>query len=268
MVSIKCPKCQKVFTHPKYLSKAQEHLDRHLTRKNPCDGSEPKFVFERKKTSKVPSIDSLDLTGIVETLDGNIRFVHVISHIFKELNERNQFAVWPNVKHNEVYYMNGETSACAPFGGFMVEFWNRVLITQICPLLSEHWPRYLKFTEWFTGPENVWVYSLRQIDQNNVTRVNEFLKSKFYKSTKSAIMSHLKNVPKDQRFKTRVNMGVEVPETRSIMYVAPVRCSLNTCMGVAVKYGVCEKHVNIWERTYLFPKEEGRNSEPAPTASI
>ena len=103
--------------HPKYLSKAQEHLDRHLARKNPCNGSETKFVFERKKTANVPSIDSLDMSGLIESLDENIRYIHVISHIFKYLNDKNQFAVWPNIKHNEVYYMNGNTSACTSFGG-------------------------------------------------------------------------------------------------------------------------------------------------------
>ena len=252
MATINCPKCQRTFTHPKYLSKAKEHLQRHLNRANPCDGSVDHFVFERHVTATVPSIDSLDLTGLVESLDGNIRFCHLVSHVFRVLNERNNFAVWPNVKLFEVYYMDGTKPTCATPGMFMIELWNRVIIKQVCPLLKERWPRYQNFIDWFTGPANIWVFGISTLDKDNLYRINLFMKSEYYRHTKSAIVGHLKGVPRDQRFRTRVNMGIQVPETRNVMYVPPVRCSINKCQEVAIKHGVCEKHVEIWENTHLL----------------
>jgi len=262
MVSISCPKCQKVFTHPKYQSKAQEHLDAHLNRKNACDGSTGPFKFERTKTrNSVPDIDKLDLTGLVESLEGNIRFKFVASHIFKVLNDRNGFAVWPNVKLYEICYMDEGVPVCATPGNFMLEFWNRVMVKQVAPILQKNWDRFMKYSEWLTGPAGSTGYGLAEYNLNEVSIVNSFLRSETYTSMKSAITGHLKTVPRSERFQIRVDMGVKVPESRGILYVAPDRCSLKNCIGVAVKHGVCKEHVAIWERTY-FPKEEGGCPEP------
>jgi hypothetical protein len=277
MASISCPKCQKVFTHPKYQSKAQEHLNQHLARKNACDGSTGPFKFERTKTrEKVPNIDSLDLTGLVESLDGNIRFKFVASHIFKFLNDKNAFAVWPNVKIYEVYYMDEGNPVYATPGNFMLDFWNRVMVKQVKPVLEQGWDRYTNYTKWLTGYEGKTLLGLDEYKLHDVAVVNAFLRSEAYTCMKSAITGHLKTVSRAERFQTRVDMGVEVPESRSILYVAPDRCSLKNCMGLAVKHGVCEKHVAIWELTYgvrkseppvpPFPKEEGRSPELEPNS--
>jgi hypothetical protein len=251
MVSISCPRCQKIFTHPKYLSKVQDHLDAHLARKNACDGSTGAFKFERNKTRDVvPNIDELDLTGLVESLQGNIRFCHVASHVFKFLNDRNNFAVWPNVKIYEIYYMDGNQSVYATPGNFMLDFWNRVMVKQVRPILEQNWDRYPKYTEWLTGPMSKTGYGLTTYKLHEVAIVNAFMRSEIYTSMKSAIVNHLKEVPRALRFQTRVDMGVEIPDSRNILYVAPQMCYLKDCTRPACKYGVCQEHIPIYINTY------------------
>jgi hypothetical protein len=240
MATINCPKCQKTFTHPKYPSKAKEHLEAHLKRKNACDGSTGAFKFERKKTrDSVPSIDALDLTGIVEALEGNIGFCHVTSHIFKVLNDRNCFAVWPNTKMYEIYFMDGDVPRYATPTIFMIEFWNRVLVKQVKPILQKKWSRYTKYTEWLTSNS---FYGIDEYKINEITLINSFMRSEVYTSMKSAITGHLKTVPRNERFQTRVNMGVNVPESRNILYVAPETCWVKNCTGAVHERGVCEIH--------------------------
>jgi hypothetical protein len=234
--------------HPKYLSKAQDHLTTHLKRKNACDGSTGPYKFEHKKTrDSVPSIDTLDLTGLIESLEGNIRFCHVASHIFKVLNDRNCFAVWPNTTIYEIYYMDGDVPRYATPGIFMMQFWNRVLVRQVKPILQQHWARYTKYTEWLTSNS---FYGIDEFKLTEVLFVNSFMRTEVYTGMKSAILGHLKTVPRGERFQTRVNMGVEVPESRNIMYIAPKKCSLNNCSNSQSLYGVCESHRELWLRTY------------------
>jgi hypothetical protein len=252
MASINCPRCPKVFTHPKYRSKAQEHLDAHLNRKNACDGSTGPFKFERVKTrDSVPDIESLDLTGLVESLEGNIRFKFVASHIFKVLNDSNNFAVWPNVKLYEIHYMDEGTPVYATPGNFMLEFWNRVMVKQVKPILEQNWGRYMKYTEWLTGPADPQGYGLNEYRLHEVAMVNGFLKSEIYTSMKSAITGHLKTVPKSERFQVRVDMGAKVPESRGILYVAPEMCWVKNCTRAICDRGVCEVHLPMLPQTNL-----------------
>ena len=256
MVTINCPLCQKVFTHPKYLSKCQDKLKAHRNRKNACDGSTGPYKFEHKKTREsVPSIDALDLTGLVETLDGNIRFKFVASYIFKVLNDRNCFAVWPNTSVYEIYYMDGDVPKYSTPGDFMMQFWNRVLIKQVKPILQQNWDRCMKYTEWLTSNSS---YGLDEFKPEAVHIINSFMRTENYTSMKSAIMGHLKTVPRNERFQTRVNMGVQVPESRSIMYVAPETCSLGNCEKPKSLYGVCEFHREMWLKS---------NPQPHPVQS-
>jgi hypothetical protein len=254
MASINCLKCHKVFTHPKYLSKCQDKLKAHLERKNACDGSTGPYKFEHKKTrDSVPSIDELDLTGLVESLDSHLLFTHVASHIFKVLNDRNCFAVWPNTTIYEIYYMDGIVPRYSTPGEFMMQFWNRVLVKQVKPILQQNWDRYTKFVEWLTSHSFCGLYEFKLTE---VSFVNSYMRSKVFTGMKSAIIGHLKTVPRNERFQTRVNMGVEVPETRNILYVAPETCSLNNCERSQSLYGVCEFHREIWLNTYPQPKPE------------
>lgn len=248
MATINCPKCHKAFTHPKYPSKAKEHLDAHLKRKNACDGSTGPFKFERKKTrDTVPSIDALDITGLVESLEGNIRFCHVASHVFKVLNDRNCFAVWPNTKMYEIYYMDGSVPKYATPVNFIIEFWNRVMVHQVKPILAEKWDRYMKYTEWLTENSD---FGLKKCSVAEVANFNSFLRSQVFIQMKSAVIGHLKTVPRNERFQLRVDMGVEVPESRNVLYIAPETCSLTNCSRPKSSYGVCEFHREIHLNTF------------------
>jgi len=251
MASINCPKCHKVFTHPKYLSKCQDKLKTHLGRKNACDGSTGPYKFEHVKTrNSLPSIDALDLTGLVESLEGNIRFCHVASHVFKVLNDRNCFAVWPNTTVYEIYYMDGDVPIYATPGNFMMQFWNRVMVAHVKPILEQNWGRYTKYTGWLTDNS---FCGLDEFKLTEVSYVNAFMRTEVYTGMKSAIIGHLKNVPRGERFQTRVNMGVEIPESRNILYVAPEKCSLKNCERPQSLYGVCEFHREIWLNTHPQP---------------
>lgn len=269
MASINCPKCHKTFTHPKYPSKAKEHLEAHLKRKNACDDSTGPFKFERKKTrDSIPSIDALDLTGIVESLEENkVQMCHVTSHIFKVLNDRNCFAVWPNTKMYEIYFVDGDVPRYATPTIFMIEFWNRVLVKQVKPLLNEQWARYNEYIKWVTDRS---CYSLNKYNSTEVVMINLFMRTEVYTGMKSAITGHLKTVPRNERFQTRVNMGVEVPESRSIMYVAPEKCCLNNCSRPQSLYGVCEFHRELWLNTHPqppTPSHQPQETCPVPPAS-
>lgn len=210
MATINCPKCQKVFTHPKYLSKAKEHLERHLARKNPCDGSITEYVYERRRTGRTPNIETLDLSGLIEALDGNIRFIHVTSFIFMFLNDLNKFAVVPNVKVNEVYYVSEGRLTCIKLAEFVIEFWHKVMIAQVAHLLQAKWAR---FGEW-----RAWLSTHYVFTHMTVAHVNLFLASEVYKQMKSAIRGHLKAVPREERFRIRSNMGSEEAEHRLIAF--------------------------------------------------
>jgi hypothetical protein len=118
--------------------------------------------------------------------------------------------------------------------------------------LKERWPRYNEYAQSLT------VNSSRGFNAyvaDEVAMINSFMRSEFYMTMKSAIMGHLKTVPRNERFQTRVNMGVQVPESRSIMYVAPVKCSLNNCERSQSLYGVCEVHRELWLNAYPHLRE-------------
>jgi hypothetical protein len=193
-IVLNCPKCNKVFTHPKYLSKAKDHLEIHLNRKNACDGTTGTFIFESKnKRDSVSSINDLDLTGLVESLDDELQFCHVIGHIFKVLNDRNCFAVWPNKGVNEVFYKDIDSPMCSPPTHFILKFWNCVMVKQVKPLLADRWPRYTDYIEWLI--ENTG-HPLKEYSSNAPERsmLNFFTRTEVYKIMKSEIIDHLKPV--------------------------------------------------------------------------
>ena len=200
-----CPKCNKVFAHPKYPSKAKDHLEAHMNRKNACDGSTGTFIFERKKTrDSVSNIDDLVLTGLVESLDNELQFCHVAGHIFKVLNDRNCFAVWPNKGINEIFYKYMDMPMYSPPSRFMLEFWNCVMIDQVKPLLEDRWPRYTYYIEWLIEKSG---HPLKEYSSNAPEKymLNFFMNTEVYKTMKSEIIDQLKSVPRNERFQTRVN---------------------------------------------------------------
>jgi len=124
------------------------------------------------------------------------------------------------------------------------------MVKQVKPLLKERWPRYNEYAQ------SLQVNSSRGFNAyvaDEVAMINLFMRTEIYTSMKSAIMGHLKNIPRGERFQTRVNMGVEIPESRNILYVAPEKCSLKNCERPQSLYGVCEFHREIWLNTHPQP---------------
>jgi hypothetical protein len=242
MVTIKCPKCPKTFTHPTYLSKCQDKLKSHLNpaRKNACDSVGP-FVIERNVTFTPPDIDSLDLTGLVESLNPHIRYWTVASFIFNKLNEINKFAVWPNVKVHEVLYrQNGRTMSTTPTR-FMMVFWHQVIQDQVVPYLKQNWVNYEKWRS-----EIITKTSLDILEYKNLQRghINAFMKTDVYQDLKSAVSGHLKAMTRAERSQLRINMGSEQPaESFYILDTGGPRCNYAGCQFPLVERGACAKHL-------------------------
>ena len=257
MVSIKCPKCQKVFTHPTYLSKCKDRLESHKGRKNACNSDGP-FIIERPVTATPPNIDSLDLTGLVESLNPHIRYFTVTSHIFNVLNDRNKFAVWPNTKVHEVLYrQNGRTMSTTP-GRFLMVFWHQVIQDQVVPHLKERWPGYEK---WRTDVSNKTGLDLLEHRNFQRAQINAFMRTDVYQDLKSAVSGHLKAVPRAERSQLRVNMGSdERAETFYILDTGGPRCNFTNCQLPMVERGACAKHLMA-----MRPGDVAKIHERVPT---
>ena len=240
MVTIKCPRCPMTFTHPTYLSKCQDKLKAHLNRKNACDAIGP-FVVERAVTFTPPDIDSLNLTGLVESLSPNIRYWTVTSFIFNKLNDINKFAVWPNTKVHEILYrQNGRTMSVTP-SRFIMVFWNQVIHDQVVPFLKQNWVGYEKWRS-----EIITKTSLDLLEYKNFQRghINAFMKTDVYQDIKSAISGHLKAMTRAERGQLRINMGSDQPgETFYISDTGGPRCNLLGCNLPLVERGACARHL-------------------------
>jgi hypothetical protein len=207
MVMISCPKCQKQFTHPNYLSKAKEKLDSHLARKNPCDSGT--YVIEKKVTGIVPALEDLDITGVTECLDPNIRYCHVASRIFKHVMDLNKFATWPNTKLDEVWFREGGMTLVASPGAFLMHYWSIVFQGRIVPVLEREWPQYTKYKLEVQQGQGHWDFIRSETYRAGI--MNAFMKSELYRDLKSAVCGHLKQVPKGERAQIKVNMATPIP---------------------------------------------------------
>jgi hypothetical protein len=214
MVTIKCERCGKEFSDPVYMSKAQYKLDVHKkNRKNPCDSIE--YKVERKVTFVPPNIESLDLSGLVDSLHTNIRRRHVFSFIFSKLNETNKFAVWPNTKLHEIVFKTEGRAQWVTPGQFMMIFWHEVFQKQVVPLLKRDWPGYPEFYK-YTKEKTTWEFL--ESEDFRPAMLNAFLRSELYKDYKSAVTSHLKGVPRGERAQLKANM--EHIDVGTFLYVA------------------------------------------------
>lgn len=204
MAMIKCEKCGKEFSDPLYMSKAKYRLKVHQDeRKNACTADT--YVVERKVTFVPPDIESLNLDGLVESLNKHIRRGKVLSFLFSVLNEKNKFAVWPNKNRCEVVFRTEGQAKWVTSGQFMLIFWHEVLQKQVVPLLKKEWAGYDEFYK-YTKVRTQWEFL--ETPRFHVGMVNAFLRSELYKDLKSAVMSHLKNVSRADRIQITRNMGI------------------------------------------------------------
>jgi len=141
-----CPDCGKVF-ESKWRSKVQERYDEHRGRANPCtrQKGEP-WVQERqmRELEPVPGIEDVDAT--VVRLDDHIRFVHVISRSFDQMNSHGgAFACMPNIDRNQVHYVFEGQARQAPLQAFVDVWFLAVFMPKVAPWLRETWPRWGRF---------------------------------------------------------------------------------------------------------------------------
>lgn len=239
VASVKCPSCFREFTDPKFLSRAQAKLKRHKEdRKNPCDSRDP-FRFERDIEYVPPNIGSLDLTELVESLNEHIRFRHVASHIFNHLNDRNRFAVWPNVATYDVYYMeDGEAVRTTP-SDFVLVYWNRVIQDQVVPLLKESWPRFEKYCTWVRD-HNPACRDFLEAKTFTQAVLNSFLQSEMFRDMRTSISSHLKEVPRTLRSEIRFNMGSRAKDLGAVF---EAKCNVWNCGRPLKERGACKFHL-------------------------
>ena len=203
MVTIKCEKCGKEFSDPVYLSKAQYRLNTHKNnRKNPCNAET--YIVERKVTFVPPNIESLDLSGLVESLSPHLRRRNVLSFIFSKLNEVNRFAVWPNKNLYEIVFRSEGKAQWVTPGHFMVIFWHEVLQKQVVPLLKREWAGYDEFSK-YTKENTSWQFLDEEKFHHGM--LNAFMRSELYKDVKAAIVGHLKGVTRAERMQLTANMG-------------------------------------------------------------
>jgi len=203
MVTIKCESCGKEFSDPLYMSKAQYRLDAHKNgRKNPCTSDT--YVITRKVTFVPPDIESLDLNGLVESLNPHLRRRAALSFIFSVINDKNKFAVWPNKNLYEVVFRSEGRAQWVTPGQFMLIFWHEILQKQVVPLLKRDWDGYDEFYK-YTKENTPWEFL--ETEKFHMGMVNAFLRSELYKDLKSAVTSHLKNVTRAERMEITHNMG-------------------------------------------------------------
>ena len=237
--SVKCLKCFKEFTDPKFLSRAQGKLKRHEEdRKNPCDSRGP-FRFERDIEYVPPNIGSLDLTELVESLNDHIRFRHVASHIFNHLNDINKFAVWPNVATYDVYYMDDGEAVRATPSDFVLVYWNRVMQDQVAPLLKESWPRFEKYCTWVRD-HNPACRDFLEAKTFTQAVLNSFLQSEMFRDMRTSISSHLKEIPRTLRSEIRFNMGIASKDLGAIF---EAKCNAWNCGRPLKERGACRFHL-------------------------
>jgi len=239
VASVKCPKCFKEFMDPTYLSRAQAKLKRHKEdRKNPCDSREP-YTITRDIEYVPPNIDSLDLTELVESLNEHIRFRHIASHIFNQLNDRNRFAVWPNVATYDVYYMEDGEAVRATPTDFVLIYWNRVMQDQVVPLLKESWPRFEKYCTWVRD-HNPACRDFLEAKTFTQAVLNSFIQSEMFKDMRTSISSHLKEVPRTLRSEIRFNMG---SGSKDLGAIFEAKCNAWNCGRPLKERGACKFHL-------------------------
>ena len=258
VASVKCPSCLQEFTDPKFLSRAQAKLDRHKGRKNPCDSRDP-FKFERDIEYVPPNIGSLDLTELVESLNDHIRFRHVASHIFNQLNDRNKFAVWPNVATPEVYYMEDGEAVRATPSDFVLVYWNRVMQDQVVPLLIESWPRFEKYCTWVRD-HNPACRDFLESKTFTQAVLNSFLQSEMFRDMRTSISSHLKEVPRTLRSEIRFNMGIG---SKDLGAVFQAKCNAWNCGRPAKERNACRFHLARMKPGEVLKPQVERVETPA-----
>ena len=210
----KCEKCQKVFTHPRFQSKANQKLEAHRQRKNACDGSTGAYKCEKTETFKVPDMDALDIECVARVMGPHLRYTWATSAVLKALLDTHKFATIPNIKKDEIFCMfEGRVVVSTPTR-FVLDFWLLVMTKKVWPFMKNNWELYQKFAN-YIGENHGSVLGI----PSSTVDFNKFLRSKAFQDMKSAIIGHLKTANRGERTQIRVNMGADVEERDNIYRV-------------------------------------------------
>lgn len=191
-MEVTCPKCSKIFTD-RYLSKAQQKLEVHMNRKNPCDKIK-EYVRNYKHDYSVPDIQNLDLSPILKSLSG-VSFNNIAIHIFITLNTHNHFSTIPDIYSRHVLYKSkGQIMDVTSIE--FVEHFERLFRCKIVPLLKSSWSEWDSY--WNTYLQNA--VSLILIPNNDIK------KTPFFKTLYKGIIGYMLCMDKTERINIKNSM--------------------------------------------------------------
>ena len=208
-MEVTCPKCAKVFRHPLYISKANQALQSHIKRKNPCDANA--YIIARPVTFDVPDMNRLDLTGVLEEMRDNIhlRDKFRLSTIFRILLKRNNFATVPNIGTGRVLYKLHGSVICSGPGQFIKDFWAHVLVLQVGPMLSRDWPEFYAFNAKVEAATGISLLAL----EVTIAHLNRWFRSDQYRVLNSVIQGFFRTeLSRSERIQIGINMGPQTPD--------------------------------------------------------
>ena len=183
-----CPDCGKVF-ESKWRSKVQERYDEHRGRANPCTRrkGEP-WVQEHQPRELEPVPGLEDLEGTIVRLDDHIRFVHVISRSFDQMNSHAPFACMPNIDRNVVWYVFDSEARQAPLQAFVDVWFLAVFVPKVAPWLRETWPRWARFAGEVSQVTSSYAFVGGEMREGHFRLLK---RSEIYRKSSEAIKGHL-----------------------------------------------------------------------------
>jgi hypothetical protein len=191
-MEVVCQKCGKIFSD-QYLTRANQKLNAHMSRKNPCDKrQEYKRVF--KPVYIVPDIQNLDLSMIVDSLD-EVSFENIAIRIFIILNEHNHFSTMPDIYNKHIFYKsNGQIVDATPIQ--FIEHFERLFRNKIVPLLKSSWSKWGLYWNTYL--------------QSNVSLIcipsKDIKKTPFFKTVYNGIIGYMSCMDKSERMNIKNSM--------------------------------------------------------------
>ena len=129
-LTLKCPKCGKVFSHPSYPSKARQSLEAHLSRKNACDSLEYRIDKIPDDKTPVQNIEDIDPTIIILE---NLTSKTIVHKSFDMVYKRDPFACVPNLNNGRVWFYTEDELTVSTFNEFVNKWFEKVFLGVIFP---------------------------------------------------------------------------------------------------------------------------------------
>ena len=184
--TVQCNKCSKNFS-ASYMSLANAHLQRHLTKQKPC-------VREVIKGPEAHDLSLVELDFEGSTLSS------ALFQIFDKYNSVCQSNTSLDVIS---YYLNGQIRHSS-LAHFIYTIWFDFLIPRVFPILKERGWEYQKhgFMYDVTSPSMKKSLSIGRYEESEYFTSSFFVyveKSKFYPILRNKLSEYFTNVPKKRR---------------------------------------------------------------------